>query len=714
MLYKFAKFGFTTLLAAFLSSFLRPELGAAVGAVFLLGGIVFSVAFKKLGAIKLCCFAAATGMLLVAAYLGRVYYPQKALDGLTAEITGRVVDFSSGGGNHVFTVKTDSVSVDGAPQEITVKVSGWGENYAELYDNVSCSVTFFTFAEEEISDALTNRSGGVALYGYLNSPLKVTGEYRKFPEYTVYSLRERLSLIVEKNFSGWRSGFTNELLFANGRVDTDIRDSFRAAGMSHILAISGMHLVVIMGLLEKLLRFKNSDGILSTVKTVVLMAATVLYMALAGFGMSIMRAGFMLLAGYFARLLWAKSAPIDNLGISIVAVLLIDPLACCDVGFLMSVLSSGGIILFSEPLYAGLSGKLGERRGAKFLRGVARVFAVSLVAWAATLPVAVFAFGGASLIAPVSNIFAGAISQGAIIFGFLCVIFGLVPFCSLPSLACAAVSQICESLLLLIADFFGSLPFAYIYTNEGWIKIWLVGACLLFALPLIKKENVRYLKHAAAMAAFAFLCGMLCHSVMYAGTVSMEVVALEHGTAIRLEKDGSTVVLANGLTYDDKYKLKSGGKSADLLICLSSDTSPIELEIAKEFSPKVTLLSDIDALNKYTGSVSTCAGRAEFWDGASVRVIPDSAVEIDTGDILVLYIFGECDIMDIEPRFRKAEIIILDGVSPADYPALRCKYMLLRRRAGIFSGAEEIVILPEGEQTFISRGKNIEKGWAST
>ena len=91
MFYKIAKFGFVMLLAAFLASFLPPELGAAAGAVFLLGGVGFCIAFKKFGIVKLCCFAAAAGTLLVSAHLARVYYPQKALDGVTAEITGRVL-----------------------------------------------------------------------------------------------------------------------------------------------------------------------------------------------------------------------------------------------------------------------------------------------------------------------------------------------------------------------------------------------------------------------------------------------------------------------------------------------------------------------------------------------------------------------------------------------------------------------------------------------
>lgn len=711
MFYKIAKFGFVMLLAAFIASFLPPELGAAAGAIFLLGGVIFCIVFKKFGMVKLCCFAAAAGTLLVSAHLAKVYYPQKALEGVTAEITGKVLEVSPGGGNHVFTVKTDFVGADGAPQKIKVKVSGWGENYAEPYDTVSCSVTFFTFADEEISEALTNRSGGVALYGYLNSPLEVTGEYRKFPEYTVFSLREKLSSVVDKNFKGFCSSLTKQLLFGGGNLDDEIKDAFRAAGMSHILAVSGMHLVIIMGLLERLLCYKSSDGALNTAQTLLLMGATVLYMAVAGFGMSVVRAGFMLLTSYFARLLWTKSASVDNLGFSIIAVLIIDPLACCDAGFLMSVLSSGAIILFSEPIYDFITQKLREKEKAKFLCGLARVFSVGLAAWAATLPVAIFTFGGASLAAPFSNIIAGPLAEGAIIFGFLSVIAGLIPYGSVIAFVLAWVAQACESLLFGVAEFFGNLPFVYVYASESWIKIWLVGALILFVLALAKKENVRYLKHAALMTVFAFLCGMLSHSIMYSGTVRTEITALADGTAIWVEKDKSAVVVADGLTYKDYYKLSENGKSADVFISMSCDTSPVEFDLTNELSPKIAIHSSIDWY-MHEGATKLSAGEVKFWDGAYAKIIPEGAVEIDTGDILILYIFGECDIMDLEPRFRKADIMVLDGVSPKDYPALRCDYMVLRNRSGVFGGANEVFTLTEGELTFVSRGKNIKKGWA--
>ncbi len=712
MLYKFAKFGFSMLLAAFVSSFLVPELGIAVGCVFVVAGFVFWAALKKFDAARLCCFAAATGMIVVSLYLANEYYPQKALDGLSAEVTGRVTEMSFGQGRPSYTVKTDYISIDGAPQKITFKLIDWSKSDINVYDQISATVTFFTFDEEEISEVLTNRSGGVAVYAYMDSPLKVTGEYRKFPEYTIYSIREKLSSVINKNFSGWRAQFTNKLLFGSGNVNSEIKDAFRTAGMSHILAISGMHLVVIMGLLEKLLRYKNTNGLPLLPKTAILMGVTVIYMAVAGLGMSIMRAGFMLLISYFAKLLWAESASIDNLGFSVIAVLLIDPLACCDVGFLMSVLSSGGIILFSERLYKLMTGKLKKEKETKFIHVLVRVFAVGIVAWAAALPVAIFAFGGASLIAPFSNIFSGFFSQWAIIFSFLSVFFGLIPYGSVLAMVCATAAQLFEDLLLETARFFGGLPFAYVYTNEEWIKIWLIGSALILSIPLISKGKTYYFKHAVFMSSLVFLCGMLCHSVVYAGTVSTEVIALEQGVAIVAEKDGSTILIANGLNYDDYYKLRSGGRSMDLFISMSADTSPIELDLMREFSPKLALLSGTDALERCVDALPVSSGEVDFWNGGSVKIIPERAVEIDTNGILILYIFEECDIMDIDPRFRSADIVILENVSPNKYPALRCSYMVLRKRENVLSGANEVIILDEGKRTFISRGKNIRKGWA--
>lgn len=695
------------LVAAFAASFLPAQFGFLAGAVFLLGGISLCAMFKKFGAAKLFCFAAATGMIFVSAQLHFSYYPQKALGGLSAKITGRVTEFSYSDGKPCYTVKTDSVSAEGAPQKIKLLLTSWSEKeYADVDDEISCDVTFFTFPEEKLTDLIFDRSRGREVYAGMDSPIEVTGHSRHFAEAALRSLRENISQSIRKNFKGDFAPLTKKLLFGMGEAPEAVKDSFRAAGMSHILAVSGMHLVIIMGLFENLLFRKSKKPGGETVKIIVMAALAAVYMALCGFAVSVMRAGFMLMAGYFARLLWARSAPIDNLGISVIIILLIDPLAACDAGFLMSVLASGGIILFSAPLYEWAARKIKIRRGRKVVLKIVGAFAVSLSAWVCTLPVSVLAFGGASVVSPLSNIFAGPMAEGAVIFGILSVLVSALPFLAPAAAKLALVAQFFEGALLYIAKVFSSLPFAYVFMDEPWMKIWLLGAVLLLTLPFAKKGNLRYLKHGALMAVFALLCGILCSRLLYAGTVKTKVAALKNGTCISAERDGSSIVLARGLCYDDYYKMRKNGKRVDVFISLDADTSPIEKTLQKEYSPKASFLSETGG-----DEILSSGGRLEFWNGASLRMISKSAVEIDTGGILILYIFEECDIMDIEPRFRKADVIILDGISPKDYTELRCRYMILREQTGFFSGAEELIVLDEGETTFTSRGRNIKRGW---
>ena len=83
---------------------------------------------------------------------------------------------------------------------------------------------------------------------------------------------------------------------------------------------------------------------------------------------------------------------------------------------------------------------------------------------------------------------------------------------------------------------------------------------------------------------------------------------------------------------------------------------------------------------------------------------------VDAEEISLLYISEECDIMDIEPKFRRADIIILEGVSPEDFPALRADYLILREYGGFYSGAEEIITLKGGKIGFFAHEGNLKKG----
>ena len=66
--------------------------------------------------------------------------------------------------------------------------------------------------------------------------------------------------------------------------------------------------------------------------------------------------------------------------------------------------------------------------------------------------------------------------------------------------------------------------------------------------------------------------------------------------------------------------------------------------------------------------------------------------------------------MDIEPKFRRADIAVLDGVSPEDFPLPRCEYLVPRNFGGFYSGSSEIIVLKNGECQFFAYNGNLTKG----
>ena len=67
--------------------------------------------------------------------------------------------------------------------------------------------------------------------------------------------------------------------------------------------------------------------------------------------------------------------------------------------------------------------------------------------------------------------------------------------------------------------------------------------------------------------------------------------------------------------------------------------------------------------------------------------------------------------MKVEPKFRRPDILIMDGVSPEEYPVLRSDYLILRKSGGYYSGSSEITVLKNGEISFFAHEGNLRKGW---
>lgn len=132
-------------------------------------------------------------------------------------------------------------------------------------------------------------------------------------------------------------------------TDLMYRD-FSRAGLSHYLAVSGLHVSIITGVVSFILlqlRMKR------WIRNLLISLFTVGYLFLLGFPVSAVRSVVMLLTVFFAYSMGDSSDSLNALGIAAVLIILIEPLSILDTSFILSFCATLGIVCFM-PLFNGL------------------------------------------------------------------------------------------------------------------------------------------------------------------------------------------------------------------------------------------------------------------------------------------------------------------------------------------------------------------------
>ncbi len=214
---------------------------------------------------------------------------------------------------------------------------------------------------------------------------------------TLLWLREHISAGLRREAAGSpSSGVLTGLAVGDTRdVTPELWALFRALGITHLMAISGSH-VGLFGLLAAalvrrlwpLVRPRHGQSGVQAPCAVAAALASLGYALLAGFAVPSQRTAAMIALGGAARLRGRWLAPSHLLALALVLVLLIDPAAAVEPGFWLSF-ATVMWILASVP-------------GAGWRAALGLQFGVSLL----VLPLTLFAFGQASLIAPFVNLIA--------------------------------------------------------------------------------------------------------------------------------------------------------------------------------------------------------------------------------------------------------------------------------------------------------------------
>ncbi len=289
----------------------------------------------------------------------------------------------------------------------------------------------FAYSEAFGAELYNLKSKGLCLNIVSSDIVTVTNEAHGTVKHLVYKWRTlvgkrfdnllgaRYSAYAKALITGERSGLTDEF-----------RRDMSAIGVSHILAVSGMHTSIIAAIIGFL-----ADKIKTArkVKSAIIAAFALAFMVTAGFSPSVIRAVIMLVISLSAVFFGRKGDSVTSLFISGAVICGVSPNTALSCSFLLSFFATLGLVLCASVASRGLgkrfySSRAGDMRmPMKLLRMFLSSVAVSLCATLFTAPVLSIYFSEISYFAVIANIVAVPCAFISVLVAVLVLLFGNIP-----------------------------------------------------------------------------------------------------------------------------------------------------------------------------------------------------------------------------------------------------------------------------------------------
>ncbi|MCD6502239.1 ComEC/Rec2 family competence protein, partial [bacterium] len=218
----------------------------------------------------------------------------------------------------------------------------------------------------------------------------------------VEAIRRHVARTIHLGLDGNEAALLEGLMLGRGRdLPKDVRAAFVDSGTVHILAVSGLHVGLIAGLLW--LVFATIFQLKRPFAALITIACLAIYVGVVGGRPSVLRASIMFSIILFGQVLQRPSNLLNSIGAAGLILLVINPVWLADIGFQLSFGATLGIA-FLLPYFDEWVPASAVR--SNFLRKwVLGSFAVSLAATLGTAPLVALHFHRVQLIGPLANLF---------------------------------------------------------------------------------------------------------------------------------------------------------------------------------------------------------------------------------------------------------------------------------------------------------------------
>lgn len=209
------------------------------------------------------------------------------------------------------------------------------------------------------------------------------------------SVRQRLRGLAARALPPRAAGlFPGLVLGDTGDLDPELRENFRAAGLSHLVAVSGANFGIVCGAVVLAVRVAGASTRLTVALGLLAMLGFVILVRPTD---SVLRAAVMGGVGLAGVLAARRAQALPALGAAIVGILLFWPQMAVALGFVLSVAATLGLVLWASPLRRGL-----HRRGLP--DALAVLLAMTLAAQILTTPIVIAISDRLSLVSLPANL----------------------------------------------------------------------------------------------------------------------------------------------------------------------------------------------------------------------------------------------------------------------------------------------------------------------
>lgn len=539
--------------------------------------------------------------------------PQQALDRQEATVQFQIIDFETKTDNgYAYLVKTQRIDIDGAPQNIKLRVKSENKIKADYYDTITGKVKFYKIAEN-----------GYQSYGYYADKIFLSSKLSSYETekaerkpfgYYILQVREYISETLTGCLNGDNGTLAVALITGDKRnLSNKSISAFMGAGVSHLVAVSGLHLAVIIGSLFFLLKMFRAPSVATFL---ICMSAMIIYCSVAAFSPSVIRASIMMSVLLLGRAINKKADSLNSLGIAAFLICL-NPFSVTDISFALSLTSILSLLTLSPIINQKIRVKN------KALRYVFQSLCASVFVLIYTFPVIWFFYGTAVLNSIFANIILIPFAEFTMIASLLLIILSKIPVIGyLSALLTAGGTQS----LLSITEFFSEHGLSALDISGAFVGIGIAAVFFIMGMAFTMK-NKNALKTAAIVSVILFLFSVAFGNYQQKDKVFLRVTDNGEEASV-LIYDNENAVIIGTLNKSDYYTfnriISSKNLNLSLVLTYGLDTEYNEIITHDTPAEYFILPAKNEAALMNTNSTNilvTDTYSAKVWDCLSIEYI---------------------------------------------------------------------------------------------